>query len=52
MECPTHSTSDGYYISLDGSTLSIAEVISCAGQMVSELGQKWIMKFLENLEDW
>jgi hypothetical protein len=52
MECPTHSTSDGYYISLDNSTLSIAEVISCVGQMVSEVGQKWLIKFLENLGDW
>ena len=49
--CPTHSTSDGYYISLDGSTLRIAEIISCAGQMLSEVGQKWLMKFLGNLED-
>ena len=50
-KCPSHSTSDDEYIGV-GSSAVIAEVISGAGQMVSEVGQKWLIKFLENLEDW
>lgn len=50
-KCPSHSTSDDEYIGV-GSSAVIAEVISCAGQMVSEVGQKWLIKFLENLGDW
>ena len=50
-KCPSHSTSDDEYIGV-GSSAAITEVMSCAGQMVSEVGQKWLVKFLENLGDW
>ncbi|GIM59639.1 hypothetical protein [Capnocytophaga canimorsus] len=50
-KCPQHSTSDDDYVGL-GSVAAIAEVVSCAGMMVSATGQQWLIKCLENLGDW
>ena len=50
-KCPSHSNSDDDYVGV-GSSATIAEVVACAGMMVSAVGNQWLIKCLENLGDW
>ena len=48
--CPRHSGGSDEYVYKKSTIASIASVISCAGQMVSETGLPWLRVFMENLE--
>ena len=48
--CPWHSGSPDEFVK--AGSAAIAGVVSCAGQMVNECGQQWLMQFLANLGEW
>jgi hypothetical protein len=50
-KCPSHATSDDDYVGV-GTSAAIAEVVACAGMMVNEAGQQWLIKFMQNLGEW
>ncbi|MDR2406549.1 MAG: hypothetical protein LBE13_00325, partial [Bacteroidales bacterium] len=50
-KCPSHATSDNEYVGV-GTIATIAEIISCSGQMASAVGQQWLIKFMQNLGEW
>lgn len=48
--CPKHSGCSDDYVYKKSTIASIASVISCAGQLVSDAGLPWLRTFMENLE--
>ena len=49
--CPRHNGCSDEYVYKKTTIASLASVISCAGQMVSETGLPWLRVFMEKLEE-
>lgn len=47
--CPSHSGDKLEF--LKATSQGLAQVVSTAGQMVMETGQKWLIQFLQNMEE-
>ncbi len=48
--CPSHSGDSDEYVYKRATIASLASVMSCAGQLVTESGLPWLQTFMANLE--